>query len=245
MNRYATIGLGVLAGAVLLEAGLIPGIVIGGGALLAARFLPQAGRGSLPDAERVVQPQRRPGAALPVRQNDARSISLPAGLRIKQVFAKTITFRIIVTGIDFTTNYLVLGELAVAAGLSTFSLVVGPIFYFTHETLWNYLVPADADVDLGVLRAAVANAPSDVRGIVISRPLAKTITFRTFATVVDFATNYIVIADAATAAALTAFGFVLGPFVYLGHEMLWDYYSIPQHRRPGAAVANAALPIGR
>jgi hypothetical protein len=139
MNRYATIGLGVLAGAVLLEAGLIPGIVIGGGALLAARFLPQAGRGSLPDAERVVQPQRRPGAALPVRQNDARSISLPAGLRIKQVFAKTITFRIIVT----------------------------------------------------------------------------------------------------------AFGFVLGPFVYLGHEMLWDYYSIPQHRRPGAAVANAALPIGR
>lgn len=59
----------------------------------------------------------------------------------------------------------------------------------------------------------------------------------------DFTTTYIVIGDAATAAALTAFGFVLGPFVYLGHEMLWDYYSAPPQRRRGRAVpTKAALP---
>src|SRR5262245_22117092 len=33
--RYVTVGLGVLAGAALLEAALIPGIVIGGAAVLA------------------------------------------------------------------------------------------------------------------------------------------------------------------------------------------------------------------
>jgi hypothetical protein len=48
-----------------------------------------------------------------------------------------------------------------------------------------------------------------------------------------------------TAAALTAFGFVLGPFVYLGHEMLWDYYSAPPQRKPSLAVPkHAALPMG-
>jgi uncharacterized membrane protein len=33
-----------------------------------------------------------------------------------------------------------------------------------------------------------------------------------------------VVGDVATAATLSAFGFVLGPFVYFGHEKAWDYY---------------------
>jgi hypothetical protein len=46
-------------------------------------------------------------------------------------------------------------------------------------------------------------------------------------------------------AVLIAFGFVLGPFVYLGHEMLWDYYSAPPQRKPFPAVpSDVALPIG-
>jgi uncharacterized membrane protein len=245
MNRYVTVGLGVLAGAALFEAALIPGIVIGGAAVLAPRYLPRLGW-LLPDASRPARARRGPGVAPPLGQNDTPRISLPAGLRIKQAVGKTITFRIIVTGLDFTTNYVVLGELAIAAGLSTFSLVVGPIFYFTHETLWNYLVPAGSDVDLAALRAASADARADPKAIVVNRPLAKTITFRTFGTAMDFTTNYVVIGDAATAAALTAFGFVIGPFVYLGHEMLWDYYSAPRQRRPGLPVpTNAAVPIGR
>src|SRR5262249_23597152 len=183
--------------------------------------------------------------AVPLRQSDAPSVSLPSGLRVKQAVAKTITFRIIVIGLDFTTNYVVLGEFAVAAGLSTFSLVVGPIFYFAHETLWNYLAPAGSGVDLAALRATRPDARTDPKAIAVSRPLAKTITFRTIATVMDFTTTYIVIADAATAAALTAFGFVLGPSVYLGHEMLWDYYSAPlPPSRPGRPEAGAVARIG-
>jgi len=245
MNRYLTVGLGVLAAAALIEAALIPGIVIGGAVLLAPRYLPRLGRRLSPDAEPVAGPPRRPGPA-PPRQDNAPRISLPAGLQIKQAIAKTITFRIIATGLDFTTNYVVLGELAIAAGLSTVSLIVGPIFYFTHETVWNYLAPADGDVDLATLPATTADAPADPRAIVINRPLAKTITYRTIGTVLDFTSNYVVISNAAAAAALTAFGFVVGPFVYLGHEMLWDHYAAPRQRRPGLPVpATAALPSGR
>ena len=159
MNRYLTVGLGVLAGAALIEAALIPGIVIGGAVLLAPRYLPRLSRRLLPDAEPVAGPPRRGPA--PPRQDDAPRISLPAGLQIKQAIAKTVTFRIIVTGLDFTTNYVVLGELAIAAGLSTVSLVVGPIFYFTHETVWNYLAPADGDVDLDAPSAAITNAQAN------------------------------------------------------------------------------------
>jgi uncharacterized membrane protein len=244
MNRFVAVGLGVLAGAALFEAALIPGLVIGGAVLLAPRYLPRLGWRPLPHAKPVAGPLHGPEAAPP--QDDAPPISLPAGLQIKQAVAKTITFRIITTALDFTTNYVVLGELAIAAGLSTVSLVVGPIFYFTHETLWNYLAPADGDVVLVAPSATTADAPADTKATAINRPLAKTITYRTVGTVLDFTTNYVVISDAATAAALTAFGFVVGPFVYLGHEMLWDRYIAPQQRRPGLpAPTNAGLPIGR
>ena len=41
----------------------------------------------------------------------------------------------------------------------------------------------------------------------------------------DFTINFVVVGDVATAVGLSAFGFVLGPFVYLGHEKAWDYLS--------------------
>jgi uncharacterized membrane protein len=245
MNRYLAVGLGVVAGAALFEAALIPGIVIGGAVLLAPRYLPRLSRRLSPDPEQVDTAPRGPDIA-PQRRDDIPRISLPAGLQIKQAIAKTITFRIIVTGLDFTTNYVVLGELAVAAGLSTVSLVVGPIFYFTHEAAWNYLAPTNGDVELAALPATAADTAADPKAIVISRPLAKTITFRAIGTVLDFTTNYVVISDAATAVALTAFGFVVGPFVYLGHEMLWDHYIAPRQRRPSLPVPTiAASPSGR
>ena len=58
----------------------------------------------------------------------------------------------------------------------------------------------------------------------MSRALAKTITFRTVATIMDFSVTYIVVQDLAIAAGLSAFGFVVGPFVYFGHERLWDRF---------------------
>jgi len=47
---------------------------------------------------------------------------------------------------------------------------------------------------------------------------------------VDFTANYVVVGDLATAAGLSALAFVVGPFAYLGHEKLWDYYGSPRDR---------------
>jgi uncharacterized membrane protein len=172
-------------------------------------------------------------------------LAAPARLGVKQAIAKTITFRIIVTTLDFTVNYVVLGEVGTAAGLSAFALVVGPVFYLVHETAWNYLGADDKRVELSALlslRPQSKARPAALGGWTISRALAKTITFRTIATTIDFTTNFVVVGDLATAAALSASGFVLGPFVYLGHEMAWDYYGSPRHNTGDPAVTMKLLP---
>jgi hypothetical protein len=48
----------------------------------------------------------------------------------------------------------------------------------------------------------------------------------------DFTTNFVVVGDLVTALTLSASGFILGPFVYFGHEMVWDYYGSPGARAP-------------
>lgn len=155
---------------------------------------------------------------------------------------KTITFRVVVTLFDFSTNYLILGDPTTAAGLSAISLVSGPVFYFAHETLWNYYGPAEGPVAvrIPVLRRAGQNEPpEEPRVLPVSRPIARTVTFRTAATVMDFTVNYAIVGVAATAATLSAFGFVLGPFVYLGHEMAWDAFTA-RNRAPLAMIAPGA-----
>ncbi|WP_158814131.1 DUF2061 domain-containing protein [Methylocapsa sp. S129] len=224
VSTAATIGV-IAAGVALFEVALIPGMVLGGAAVLAPRLLPGLGRRLQPlfnstvrrPAEPEILPLDRPGLKAPLAV-------LPAKLAIRQAVAKTITFRIIVTALDFTSNYVVLGEIATAAGLSAFALVVGPVFYLVHETAWNYFGPSDSAVDVSFLLPGR-------RGLTINRALAKTITFRTLATAMDFTTLYVVVGDLATAAGLSAFGFVVGPFVYLGHEMVWDHYGSPKKRR--------------
>jgi hypothetical protein len=74
MNRYVTVGLGVLAGAALFEAAPIPGIVIGGAAVLAPRYLPRLGRRLLPAADRLARPQRGLRAAPSPRHDNAPPI---------------------------------------------------------------------------------------------------------------------------------------------------------------------------
>ncbi len=246
----ATVGV-IAAGVALFEVALIPGMVIGGAAVLAPKYLPKLGRHLRPllnstfrRAEPATPPPDRPDIEVP-----------PAAPRfaIKQAVAKTITFRIIVTTLDFTTNYLVLGEFATAAGLSTFALVVGPLFYLAHETAWNYFGPPverkpgawGTTVELPVLPPLQPDAKAPAAGwggFTISRALAKTITFRTIATTMDFTANYVVVGDFATAALLSASGFVLGPFVYLGHEMAWDYYGSRGARTPNSPTAMGLLP---
>ncbi len=230
MNRYLAVGLTVVAGAALVEAALIPGVVIGGAAVLAPRYLPKLRRGLAPllNPGKPAKPQARAARPAQSQAGFKLPVALPGRLGISQAVAKTITFRLIVTALDFTSNYVVLGEVTTAAGLSGFALVAGPVFYLVHETAWNYYGPSDSAGDRPVLRVTLPQAMEGMtsrKDIGISRALAKTITFRTLATIMDFTTIYLVVGDLATAAGLSAFGFVVGPFVYWGHEKAWDYYT--------------------
>jgi uncharacterized membrane protein len=210
----------LVAGAAVLEAALVPGLVIGGVAWLAPRFL----NGRRDKTKRqtpkraLIDAAREPSREVAIKQPS----ELLAKSQLGRTIAKTITFRVVVTTLDFTTNYIVIGELATAAGLSTFNLIAGPLFYFTHEALWNYLGPADADAGVK-LHLSRSNPDGEATALTISPALAKTITYRTIATIVDFTTNYVVVGNLADATILSATGFFLGPFVYFGHEKAWEY----------------------
>jgi uncharacterized membrane protein len=228
INRTVALGLTALAGAAVIEAALIPGLVIGGAAVLAPKVFPNIVPDPLPALRRQLGSLFSSAAARPAPRaaagdqtgKDPRKAPVAAPkLKIKNAVAKTITFRIIVTVLDFTSNLVVIGEATTAAGLSTFQLVVGPLFYLGHETAWNYFGAPEVD---GIA------PPVTVGGVTMSRALAKTVTFRTIATAIDFTTLYVVVGDIAIAIGLSAWGFVVGPFVYWGHEKLWDYYSGPE-----------------
>ena len=101
--------------------------------------------------------------------------------------------------------------------------MAGPLFYLIHETVWNYYVESSrTTVDVSALLKPAPGGPPVEGGFRVSRALAKTITFRGFATVIDFTSNLIVVGDLATATGLSAVGFVVGPFVYIGHEKVWE-----------------------
>jgi uncharacterized membrane protein len=228
MIRYMTVGLSVLAGVALFEVALVPAIAIGGAALLAPKLVPGLRRRTAPATSGTAPP---PVVAAAVPKPAAAPPPSPQSpqLAVKIALAKTVSYRIIVTALDFTTNLVVTGSVTVAAGLSTLTLTVGPIVYFAHETAWNYLNPSGA---------AVALMP----GFAISRRIAKTITFRIIATASDFTANFVGTGDLASAAVLTAFGFVVGPFVYLGHEMLWDYFTTRESNRLEPQPAPISVP---
>ena len=234
MKREITIGLAVIAGAALLEVALVPGIILGGAAFLAPRYL-----------RRRRSTTARPDAKVPQTGTSSREVAvkepsqLLAKLPLRRTIAKTITFRVVVTTLDFTTNYIVIGELATAAGLSTFNLIAGPLFYFAHEAAWNYLRPTETAV---TLRLPKSDPGSDASGFTISPALAKTITYRTIATIVDFTTNYVVVGTVAEAMILSATGFVLGPFVYYGHEKAWEYLADDSAPKVAAVKAIELLP---
>jgi len=230
----ATVGI-VGVGAAAIEAALIPAVVIGAAAALAPRWAPRLRRRLKP---LLALPASKPAAPAPRG-------ATPASFAPGQALAKTITYRVFVTGLDFSWNYAVIGEAAAAAGLSTLSLVVSPIFYFLHETAWNKFGTA-AMRKMGLWRGSVegqklASASPAPRGrFTIDRALMKTVTFRVFATVSEFTTNYVFVRDVPTALALSAFGVIAGPFLYLGHEKAWEYYGSRQTRvRLPAPLAQA------
>src|SRR5262249_24101279 len=98
MKTYVTVGLTVLAGAALLETALIPGILIGGVAVLAPRYLP---KGALPSLRRRMETlagktiQQRTASDASRREQPQASApqSIVPKFAIGQAVAKTITFR--------------------------------------------------------------------------------------------------------------------------------------------------------
>ena len=71
----------------------------------------------------------------------------------------------------------------------------------------------------------------------------KTLTFRAIATTIDFSTNLIAIGNLVTASLLSAWNTVTGPWIYLGHELAWDYFGAPAVKQldlPGIGVEAAA-----
>jgi uncharacterized membrane protein len=230
MTRNMTLGLSLLAGAALLEAALVPALVIGAAAVLAPKYLPKLRRGLQPLFKSTRRTRIEPAVRAPGSLEDKMPLAAPSGLAIKRALAKTVTYRIIVTTLDFSANYVVIGELATAAGLSAFALVAGPVFYFVHEIAWNKYRSSRITVDLPVLLPPwrdAKTAPGE-QAFAIDRAVAKTITFRTVATTMDFTTNYVVIGDIAAAAGLSAFAFVVGPFIYFFHERVWDRFGAPE-----------------
>jgi uncharacterized membrane protein len=250
VGSLATLGV-VAAGAAIVEAALIPGILIGGAAILAPRLIPREvlnGWGAR--LRRWTTPSAAPAAPI------ARAVEIPASgepapFDTWRAVVKTVTYRVMLTTVDFGANYLVIGELATAAGLSSLSLVAGPIAYFAHEAAWHYYGPGsaqqpdapEATVHVPIPGAAKGGKDGRTRivGVNVSRALAKTVTYEGVTAVSEFGVNYFFIRDLVAAAGLAAFSVAVSPFVYYAHEKAWDYYDARKARSP-AARATKLLP---
>jgi uncharacterized membrane protein len=149
---------------------------------------------------------------------------------------------VLLTTVDFGANYFVIGELATAAGLSSLSLVAGPIVYFAHEAAWHYYGPAStrhADPPEATVHVPIPGAAKDEKNgrtrltdVKVSRALAKTVTYEGVTAVSEFGVNYFFVRDLAAAAGLTTFSVAVSPFVYYVHEKAWDYYDAMKARSP-------------
>jgi uncharacterized membrane protein len=249
VGGVATLGV-VVAGAAIVEAALIPGLLIGAAAVLAPRLLRRDMLSGLAERLRTA-PSAMPVVSAPTA-HEASASGEPAPFDTWRAVFKTFTYRAAVTTIDFGANYFVIGELATAAGLSSLSLVAGPIAYFAHEAAWHFYGPASArhaNPDEATVQVSIPgagdgeeNGRGRVASIKVSRALAKTVTYEVVTGVSEFGANYLFVRDLAAAAGLTAFSMVIAPFVYYVHEKAWDYYDATKARPSPSVPALKLLP---
>ena len=110
--------------------------------------------------------------------------------------------------------------------------------------LLNQLDPTRALPPVGA-EAPEPDAVQAARGSSIPRAVKKTLTFRVIATTIDFTTNLIFIGDLTTAALLSTWNTLTGPWIYLAHELAWDYFGTPAAQRlelPGMGGISTAHP---
>jgi uncharacterized membrane protein len=246
VGGVATLG-AVVAGAAIVEVALIPGLLIGGAAVLAPRLLPLdilSSLGGRHKLRRTAPSPVRVPCAPTARSAEAPAPGEPAYFDAWRAVVKTITYRAIITTVDFGANYFVIGEMATAAGLSSLSLIAGPIAYFAHEAVWHYYGPASAhrlnpleatvDVPIPGTAATEGSVRTRFASVKVSRALAKTVTYDGVTAVSEFSANYLFVRDLAAAAGLTAFSVAIAPLVYYLHEKAWDYYDATKARSPAA-----------
>ena len=254
VGKVAIVG-AVVAGAAIIEAALIPGLLIGGAAVLAPRLL-WRDRLSLGNGRRRAAPSPGPGRAAPTAHSaTAPDPGGPDSFDTLHAVVKTLTYRAIVTTVDFGANYFVIGEFATAASLSSLSLVAGPIAYFAHEAAWHYYGPTSArhanpleaivHVPIPGTADGEGKGQTRFRGIKVSRALAKTVTYEGVTAVSEFSVNYLFVRDLAAAAGLTAFSVVIAPIVYYVHEKAWDHYDATKTRSPPPPHEAVAGELGR
>ena len=249
VGKVALLG-AVAAGAAVVEAALIPGVLIGGAAVLAPRLLPRDMLSRL--GGRLKRAAQSPRPSTPTAHSaQAQASDEPASFDAWHAIAKTFTYRVIVTTIDFGANYFVIGELAVAAGLSSLSLVAGPFAYFAHEVAWHWFGPvssrnpnpleATVRVPIPGLGGGAENGQMPFGTLKVSRAFAKTVSYEVVTGVSEFGANFLFTGNVAAAAGLTAFSMVVAPLVYYVHEKGWDYYDASKGRS-SAAPARKLLP---
>ncbi len=103
-----------------------------------------------------------PGRPLPPLAQVAPAVAEPepAG-RVPRAVWKTLTYRVVATTIDFSTNVMAMGNLVSAALLSTWNTLTGPWIYLGHELAWDYVgTPAEQHLELPGLGAETAPAPT-------------------------------------------------------------------------------------
>lgn len=221
MKSAMIAGFGLLAGAALVETALVPGLLIGAAVVFLPKTLiggSRARRRQTQTSARATRGEKR-SVAEPRPSTIVAPYATPARHELRQAIFKTITFRIVATSFDFAANMIVIGNFTTAAGLSAFGLVGAPLFYFCHEVFWNRVASDGTNVDV----AAIWRGHVGERGLTINRTLAKTITYEVVTTVVDFGANFIATGDVVASAGLTAFAVAITPFLYYGHEKIWDY----------------------
>ena len=244
VGSIATLG-AIAAGAAIVEAALIPGLLIGAAAVLVPRLLHRDMLSGLEDRLRRAATSSAPVPSAPKAHSAGASGSGEvASFDTWRAVVKTFTYRVMVTTVDFGANYFVTGELAIAAGLSSLSLVAGPIAYFAHEAAWHYYGPVSAR-HANPLKAAVhvpipgageidESGRVGFAGVKVSRALAKTVTYEVVTAVSEFSANYLFVRDLVAAAGLTTFSIVIAPIVYYVHEKAWDYYDATKARSQAA-----------
>jgi uncharacterized membrane protein len=57
---------------------------------------------------------------------------------MSRALAKTVTYEVVTAVSEFGANYLFIRDLASAAGLTTFSIVIAPFVYYAHEKAWDH-----------------------------------------------------------------------------------------------------------